>query len=279
MAFNKDFTLVLLNTSEGKIIFKPFGYHKLLLAVFGAVWDGLEGAFVGFIIGCFFDGKFIPKNNENKTVDHRLNFLMLGAFVVQQTGGQYRLTDSVIRNRLMTQFGDNYIENRMNFFKELLQQRIQVESICNHIKTEAKHQQKVDLMRFLFQLAFYPSIDKQKLNYSINYIATHIHVDPAIVIALENQYVFNQTSSSSSSSSHQSYTKTSYTRTSSLYSVFNLHSDCTEKELKKAYHQLAKKYHPDSNPHATLRDQKIMQEKLRDIIEKYEKIKEAKGWK
>ncbi len=278
MAFNKDFTLVLLNTSDGKFIFKPFGYHKLLLAVFGAVWDGLEGALVGFIIGCFFDGKFIPKKIENKTIDNRLNYLMLGAFVVQQTGGQHRLSDTTISNRLITQFGDSYIENRMNFFKELLQQRIQVESICSHIKTEAKHQEKVDLIKFLLQLSFYPQIDKQKLHYCVNYVATHINIDPSIVNDLENQYVFNHTTSSSSSSK-QTFTQNSYIKTPSLYSVFNLNSNCTEKELKKAYHQLAKKYHPDSNPHSSLRDQKLMQEKLRDIIEKYEKIKLEKGWK
>ena len=86
MAFNKNLTLVLLKTSEGKFLFKPFGYHKFLLAVFGFFLNGSSGLLIGFIIGCFFDGQFVPKLQQPKAVDQRLNFLMLAAFIIQTIG-------------------------------------------------------------------------------------------------------------------------------------------------------------------------------------------------
>lgn len=274
MAFNKNLTLVLLKTSEGKIVFKPFGYHKLLLAVFGFFLDGWRGFIVGFIIGCFFDGQFIKKQTPPKAVDQRLNFLMLAAFIIQTIGLQNSFSDSTLSSRLVTQFGEPYIQNRLNFFRELLRQRIQVETICDHVRVEAKREDKINLIEFLFAISVHPQIDTNKLRRSINYIAAHIELEEEKVQQLFEQYYNNK-----KESNYTNYTRQTTTQKTNIYSDFNLTSDCTEKQLKKAYHLLAKKYHPDSNPHASPADQKKMQEQLRVVIEKYERIKEERGWK
>ena len=274
MAFNKNLTLVLLKTSEGKFLFKPFGYHKFLLAVFGFFLNGSSGLLIGFIIGCFFDGQFVPKTQQPKAVDQRLNFLMLAAFIIQTIGLQNSFSDSTLSSRLVTQFGEPYIQNRLNFFRELLRQRIQVEAICDHVRVEAKREDKINLIEFLFAISSHPQIDTIKLRRSINYVAAHIELEEEKV-----QQLFEQFYNKKRESTYTNYTSQTSNKKTNIYSVFNLTSDCTEKQLKKAYHILAKKYHPDSNPHASLADQKIMQEKLRVVIEKYEMIKEQRGWK
>ena len=274
MAFNKNLTLVLLNTTDGKFLFKPFGYHKFLLAVFGFFLDGGRGFLIGFIIGCFFDGQFVPKPTQPKAVDQRLNFLMLAAFIIQTVGLQNSFSDSTLSTRLVTQFGEPYIQNRLNFFRELLRQRIQVEAICDHVRVEAKQDDKINLIEFLFNISSHPQIDIGKLKRSINYVAAHIELEEQKV-----QQLFDQFYNNKKQSTYTNYTRQTTTQKTNVYSVFNLTSDCTEKQLKKAYHTLAKKYHPDSNPHASLSDQKKMQEQLRVVIEKYEMIKEERGWK
>ena len=98
---------------------------------------------------------------------------------------------------------------------------------------------------------------------SINYVAAHIELEEEKV-----QQLFEQFYNKKRESTYTNYTSQTSNKKTNIYSVFNLTSDCTEKQLKKAYHLLAKKYH-----------QKIMQEKLRVVIEKYEMIKEERGWK
>ncbi|MFN3940905.1 MAG: hypothetical protein ACK4IY_09975, partial [Chitinophagales bacterium] len=76
--------IVLLNTSAGKLIFKPYGINKLLLPVFGFLLDGLRGLCIGLFFGIVLDMRFIAKERpagSNKTksnADILLYKLMLG---------------------------------------------------------------------------------------------------------------------------------------------------------------------------------------------------------
>lgn len=47
--------------------------------------------------------------------------------------------------------------------------------------------------------------------------------------------------------------------------MLGLHKGCTDEEIKKAYRQLAKKYHPDLNP-----DDKDAEAKFKEVNEAYE---------
>ena len=52
------------------------------------------------------------------------------------------------------------------------------------------------------------------------------------------------------------------------YQVLGVKPDCTDEELKKAYRELAKKYHPDNYHDSALAD--LAQEKMKEINEAYE---------
>ena len=54
------------------------------------------------------------------------------------------------------------------------------------------------------------------------------------------------------------------------YQVLGVKPDCTDEELKKAYRELAKKYHPDNYHDSPLAD--VAQEKMKEINEAYEAV-------
>ena len=56
------------------------------------------------------------------------------------------------------------------------------------------------------------------------------------------------------------------------YKVLGVREDVTDQELKKAYRDLSKKYHPDANPG----DPKAAEEKFKEIQEAYRQITEAR---
>ncbi len=275
MTFNKNLTIVLLKTTDGKFVFRPFGLHKLVLAVFGLLLDGVRGFITGFIVGCFFDGKFIPKQAAPKTPDIRLSFLMLGAFVLQVTGIELKLSPETIRSRLVDQFGEAYVGKRFSFFRELMRQRIQVVAICDQLNIIADPKQKIALIKFLHALSYSPSINIDKLTESLSYIADKIEIDDDVVKQLTAEY----NSQKKSSSSNYTEPKSTYTKQKSIYSLFGLTHECTEKQLKKSYHDLAKKYHPDTNQFLSQNEKNKLQEKLREAIVAYEEIKALRGWK
>ncbi|MBK7038817.1 MAG: hypothetical protein IPH42_21420 [Bacteroidetes bacterium] len=127
----------------------------------------------------------------------------------------------------------------MNFFRELLRQRIQVEAICDHVRVEAKREDKINLIEFLFAISSHPQIDTIKLRRSINYVAAHIELEEEKV-----QQLFDQFYNKKRESNYTNYTRQTSNQKTNIYSVFNLTSDCTEKQLKKAYHILAKNIIP-----------------------------------
>jgi len=55
------------------------------------------------------------------------------------------------------------------------------------------------------------------------------------------------------------------------YKILNLNPTATLEEIKSAYRRLAKIYHPDVNP-----DNKLAEEKFKEILEAYEALKDSK---
>jgi DnaJ-domain-containing protein 1 len=253
--------ILLLRTTDGKIIFRPFGYHKFLLAGFGLLLDGVRGLVIGFLIGCFFDTTFVKKFSPPQQLDMRLNFLMLAAFIIQITGLNAQIPLETLKTRLKTQFGYEYLEKRITFFVELLRQRIQVEAICDQIKDKATLNDKVSLIKFLYEISSHPSLNFEKLNQTIFYLASRIELDSSVVKQLSAHY------------KPKSIYEPNY------FKVFNLSENFSYAELRKSYYHLAKKYHPDSQPNISTQQQKIMQDKFRQLRDTYEKVKILKGWK
>ncbi len=56
------------------------------------------------------------------------------------------------------------------------------------------------------------------------------------------------------------------------YRILGIREDATDQELKKAYRDLSKKYHPDANPN----DPKAAEEKFKEIQEAYRQITDAR---
>lgn len=266
-----------MDSSEGKILFKPLGYHKLLLAVFGALLDGVEGFIAGFIIGCFFDAQWIPVKKPPKTADLRLNYLMLGAFILQTTGIEMKLSPDTIRQRMVKQFGDDYVEKRFLFFRELLHQRIPVEAICDHMRHSVSEKEKLNIIQFLYELTVHSANNYDKLNAAVFYLAQRMQLDEYAVKQIAARFTTRRTSSSGNSNNTNGSYKTNGTK-NDHYTTLGLNYNCTYAELKKAYHTLAKKYHPDANPGISTAEKNKLQDKFRLITEAYDSIKMERNW-
>jgi len=59
------------------------------------------------------------------------------------------------------------------------------------------------------------------------------------------------------------------------YDVLEIHKNATDEEIKKAYHELAKKYHPDNFKDNPLAD--LANEKMKSVNEAYEEIQKERS--
>ncbi len=59
------------------------------------------------------------------------------------------------------------------------------------------------------------------------------------------------------------------------YKVLGISPDCSDEEVKKAYHELARKYHPDNYAGNPLAD--LVSEKMKEINEAYEQVQKERA--
>ncbi len=280
LRINRKITFVILNNTQVKVVWKPFGYNKLLLAIFGLFFDGARGMLVGFIIGSILDGEVIFKEQPKKVIDWRVSYLMLGAFVLQSPGVGSRVSSAHIKNTISNFFGEAYATSRMAFMYELLKQRIQVAQICNHMRTEASIEERKKCLRYLFELAEIEGVETHQLHHSINYVAARFDVEFNDVQDIYRAFLNSRrTKQEYKKEEKKTYTNAgNSTSDALLFGKLNLTPSATEKQVRKAYYALAKKYHPDSNPNAGPTEKKQLEAKLREVIEAYEAICEKRGW-
>lgn len=281
MRFNRHIRFVLIDNKEVKVTWKPFGYHKLLLAVFGLLLDGMRGFWIGLVVGLFFDTETQNKTNAQKAKqkhDWRVSYLMLGVFVLQSSGSGSRLSFNHIQIVLIQHFGEAYAQSRIRFVQELMRQRIQVEQICAHLREEATVEEKKKCLQFLFDLGDTSYANTDKVHHSINYIAARMDVPFAMVQEIYTAFKAKSTRKESHYEAPRNSGNPHSTSEALLFGKLGLSSSATFQQVKKAYYKLAKKYHPDSNPGATPLEQKKLEAELRTIIEAYEQICALRGW-
>ncbi|MFN0276024.1 MAG: DnaJ family molecular chaperone [Chitinophagales bacterium] len=264
---NRNLKIVLLKTQYGKLLFKPYGYNKFLLPGILLLLEGIPGIWLGLVAGLVLDMQWISSKSKQKKPDLRISNLMLSAYVLQMSGLLKYITYPELKRRLLVFFDPEFIEVRFTFFNELIKQRIQVDSICKQLNSFATKEECIQLLKFLIVLSE-SSQESTNRAKAIYYIANKLEIEEK-----DFRINFKNTTSSSTSSSVNS----SAPKEKDYYAILFVTEKVNYAELRKAYHKLAKQYHPDmhnGSPH----DQKLMNEKFRELTAAYEKIKEMRGW-
>ena len=149
-----------------------------------------------------------------------------------------------------------YTKQRMELFKKILQQDIDVKSVCGQINSHMDVHSKIQLVHILFGLS---KADNNIHNNEIKIIS-----DIATLIGL-GQSDFNSV-------------KAMFVEdTSSSYKILGLNQQATDAEIKLAYRNLATKFHPDKVSHLGEEFTKIAEEKFKSINDAYQKIKKERN--
>jgi len=255
--------IVLLNTSEGKLVFYPYAYNKYLLPIIGLGLLRIQGLFAGLLIGLVLDCKFIPKESKKRSPDLRIAYLMCGVYILQRSSGFNRLPVQEIIRRFELFLGSDFIRSRIRFIEQLSKQRIQIEAACRQIRAESDLLQKQWLVRSLEQLVNHPLCNQAQGRAAINQVMGWIGIRP------KAGYKYNRSDKNS-----RPYTPPSVSKEDKWLAILGLKRNVDAETAKKTYYKLAKQHHPDINNHS-----KESEARFRDIKEAYEGLKEIRGWK
>ena len=163
---------------------------------------------------------------------------------------------SFVKKFFVENFGANYTKQRMELFKKILNQDIDIKSVCGQINSHMDLHSKIQLVHILFGLS---KADNNIHNEEIKIIS-----DIAILIGL-GQSDFNSV-------------KAMFVEdTESSYKMLGLNPKATDSEIKIAYRNMATKFHPDKVSHLGEEFTKIAEEKFKSINDAYQKIKKERN--
>jgi len=152
-------------------------------------------------------------------------------------------------------FGEASAVEAIKMLKDLLQQTIPVDEVCNQIRQNMNSSARLQLVHFLFGIAQADGhIDESELK-----LITHICQQMGI-----------------STSDYESIQAMFVPNTDSDYTILEIDRNASNDELKKAYRRMAMKFHPDKVGHLGEDFQNAAKEKFQKVSQAYENIKKER---
>jgi DnaJ like chaperone protein len=255
---------------------------KWIGGLIGWFLGGAIGAVIGFWIGLFFDSiahadYSNQKTKKKKARPFRLSeeyfitdLITLTAFVFKADGQLKRNELDYIRKYFIGQFGREKAGKYMLLLRDMVKSDIDLEPACLKIKLRTSYYERLHLFHFLFGIVKADGVLKEEELATLLRIAGLIGLYRKDYVYIENLYRKKKQRTYSFSSSRYPMQRD--------YEILGISENASNETIKKAYRELAKKYHPDKVAHLGEAVRKQATEKFQEIQSAYEKIKKSRGF-
>ncbi len=255
---------------------------------FGALigwWLGhLDGAIAGFLLGALFD-EFVKsqkgdaKGNtgnpgninldtilESYTGDFNFILVSLSAAVMRSDGKTTRSELEYVKDFFVRQFGVEKAKQNLLMLREALKNEISLSRVCYAVKNKMTYHSRLQLLHYLFGIAYADGSLSNAEQAVLYKISAYLEISPMDYRTIGAMFGGGGVGSSRP------------VNTSKAYEILGVEKTATEEDIKKAYRQMALKYHPDRVTHLGEDVRKSAEEKFKKVQEAYEAVKKEKGF-
>lgn len=235
-------------------------YAKWLGGGLGWVMLGPLGGVLGFLVGSVIDKSTISTSGiYQKTTrgDFSITLLVLVAAVMKADGRILKSELDFVRNFFVANFGREKALQAIVMLRDLLKQNIPVNDICQQIGEHLDYSSRLQLLHFLFGISV--ADGKAEINEIslIEQMARSMGISDKDFLSIRAMFI---------------------PETDSAYKILEISPDSSVEEVKKAFRQMAVKYHPDKVSYLGEDFQKAAQEKFQKVNEAYESVKKERGF-
>ncbi len=227
--------------------------NKWLWGGLGWAIGGPIGAIMGYALGSMTSHQTYTQTRGG---DFGAAMLVLFAAVMKADNELKKTELEFVKRFFIENFGTSYTKQRMELFKKILKQDIDIKSVCNQIKIHMDINSKLQLIHVMFGLSKADNnIHKNELS-TISNIARLIGLNEKDFNSIKAMFIEN---------------------TESAYKILGLDSKSNDSEIKLAYRKMAAKFHPDKVAHLGEEFTKVAEEKFKAINDAYQKIKKERN--
>ena len=248
--------------------------YKFLGAIAGFFLLGrsLFGAILGFVIGSVIDNASNPRREgaggedifdyyrrqaARSHEDFATMLMALSAAIMRADGKPLKVELDYIKTFFSRQFGPDFTRDHLQVLKHFLEgPPVPLDQICADIVLRTRVEVRIQLMHYLFGLA---KADGHVADIELKVIKT-------IADLLQIPHT-----------DFESVKSMFYRDANADYHVLGIEPTATDEEVKKAYRQMAIRYHPDKVAQLGEEYMKGAKEKFQKVQEAYENIKKQRG--
>jgi DnaJ like chaperone protein len=236
------------------------GYGKWIGGGLGWAFGGPIGGILGFMFGSMVDGmqSGAYEYTGTRSGDFGVSLLVLAAAVMRADGKVVKSELEYVRRFLKMQFGEEEGQNKVLMLKEILQQDYNVQEVAQQIRQFMEYPSRLQLLHFLFGLSLADGSYHAREIDMIEAIATYLGIKPADFKSIKAMFIKD---------------------VDSAYKILEISRNASDEEVKKAYHRMAIKYHPDKVAHLGEEVRSAATEKFQKLNAAYEEIKKQRGIK
>lgn len=241
------------------------GYGKWIGGGLGWALGGPIGGLLGFMFGSMFEGKSngttyqthpYTSGQETQSGDFSASLLVLAAAVMKADGVVKKSELDYVKRFLEHNFGQQKTAQLLLVLRELLNKDINIQEVSTQIRYAMDFSSRLQLLHFLFGIAGADKAFSDTEIRTIQDIAGYMNISNADFNSVKAMFVKDL---------------------DSAYTILEISSHATNDEVKKAYHKMAIKYHPDKVSHLGEEVQKAAEEKFQKLNAAYEEIKKRRG--
>jgi len=239
---------------------KKSSYAKWIGGGLGWAFGGPIGGILGFMFGSMFDGMSSGQHEYGQTQsgDFNISLLVLTAAVMKADGSVKKSELDYVKRFFNNQFGQEQSVQYIKMLREVLKQDLNIQDVSLQIGQFMDYSSKLLLVQYLFGLAIADGkVDTTEINL-IQTISGYLKIGTKDYDSIKAMFIKD---------------------TDSAYKIMEVSPSATNDEIKKAYRELAKKYHPDKVSHLGEDVKKAAEEKFTKLNAAYEAIKQERGMK
>ena len=229
---------------------------KWLAAILGYSFLKFPGAIIGFFIGSFIE--LLSKNSFNirtgsysiKPEKFELNLLALSAIIIKADGKIEQKELSFVRNFFIAQYGKNRADSIFKTFNKEIKKEVQrLDEITRVFVQQTRYETRLQILHFLFGIANADgSVSDSELQ-KLSQIASGLSLNLPDFESIKAMFIKN---------------------TDNAYKILEVEPNASRDEIKTAYRNMVKKYHPDKIRSDNTAMIKGAEEKFREVQRAYE---------
>jgi len=189
---------------------------------------------------------------SNGITELEVNVIVIATHLIKIDTG-VRLHEIQFVNRFLNRhFDEAFAEERERILNHCLQKEYDLDVACSQLRVHMPMHTRVQIVRFLFELAASDAAINEREDYFIFRIAGYLNINDVAYQRIKHDI-------------HEADT--------SPYQTLGVDESATEEEIRQAYRKLVLQYHPDRNKNATEQEIKELSEQFAAIQKAYDDLK------